>query len=134
MHRTVSRPMSSSSLVGMTQTRVAASPAEMSASTAMADYGRAGMTDSSYLVGRLMFAALEKTVGPERFRAILGGFFQRYKDSGAGTREFVAWAGGHGGAPARALLSDWLTSTGWLERLRSGVTIDALAASYRGAR
>ena len=97
-----------------------------------ADYGKAGMTDESYPVGRLMFAVLEKAVGPDGFRRIVGGFYQRYKTTGATTRDFIAFAGQTGGAPVAALLGEWMTSTRWVSRLSTGQSLTEIAASYRG--
>lgn len=96
----------------------------------MADYGKADMADWSYSVGQLMFALLEKTVGPEKFRNILGGFYQEFKKPGCSTADFTAFAIARGGAPVERLLADWLTSARWLERLRSGDTLSALAKGY----
>jgi len=104
------------------------------ATVPMASYGRERMTDWSYSVGRLMFALLEKTAGSDEFFRILREFYRQYKISGADTARFVSFAGERGGAPVRALLADWLTSTAWLGKLRSGRSLDAIAAEYRAAR
>lgn len=100
------------------------------ATTPMADYGKANMADWSYGLGQLMFGLLEKSVGAEKFREIVGGFYQKYRESGATTAEFVAFAKSRGGAPAERVLSDWLTSTRWLERLKAGESLDAMAKGY----
>ena len=100
-------------------------------SVPFADYGKAGMTDESYPVGRLMFAVLEKTVGPEKFREIVGGFYQKYKVTGATTQELIAFAVQAGGAPVETLLSEWMTSTRWAERILAGQSLSEIAASYR---
>jgi hypothetical protein len=99
--------------------------------TPFIDYGKARMTDESYLVGRIMFALIEKTVGPQTFRAIVGGFYQKYKSAGATTQDFIAFAGKRGGAPVRALLADWMTSTRWIALLATNQSLDRIAASYR---
>jgi len=104
------------------------------ATTPMADYGKAGMADWSYSVGQLMFGLLAKVEGPGKFREIVGGFYQKYKTSGATTAEFAAFARERGGPPAEKLLADWLTSTRWLERLKSGETLDAMAQGYVSER
>jgi hypothetical protein len=98
--------------------------------TPMAEFGKANMTDWSYGVGQLMFALLEKVVGPERFREIVGGFYQRYKESGATTADFLSFAKARGGAPVERLFAEWLTSTRWLARLRSGETLSTMARRY----
>lgn len=100
------------------------------ATTPMAEYGKEDMADWSYSVGQLMFALLEKTVGPEKFREIVGGFYQKFKESGATTADFVSFAKARGGAPAERLLAEWLTSTRWLSNLRSGETLSAMARRY----
>ena len=88
------------------------------------------MTDWSYSVGQLMFGLLEKTVGPGKFREIVGGFDQRYKASGATTAEFIAFAEGIGGPPVKRLLGEWLETTRWLANLRAGETLSAMAKRY----
>jgi hypothetical protein len=98
--------------------------------TPLADFGKAGMTDWSYGVGQLLFDQLERTAGPETFREIVGGFYQKYKASGATTADFAALAKARGGEPVARLLGEWLTSTRWLERLRSGESLDAMARRY----
>jgi len=99
----------------------------------MAAYGRSGMTDDSYGVGRLLFAILEKTIGAARFREVLGGFYQRYKLSGATTADLASYLEDQGGGPVRALLEEWLTTARWALRLRAGETPAAFAARYRKA-
>lgn len=100
------------------------------ATTPMADYGKEKMTDWSYSVGQLMFGLLEKSVGPEHFREFVGGFYQKSRETGATTADFIAFAGARGGRPAQRVLADWLTSTRWLERLKSGETLDVMAKGY----
>jgi hypothetical protein len=99
--------------------------------TPLAEFGKADMTDWSYSVGQLLFDLLEKTAGPEKFREIVGGFYQQFKETGATTADFVSFAGARGGPAVQLLLEEWLTSPRWLDRLRSGETLSAMAKRYK---
>lgn len=99
----------------------------------MADYGERGTTDLAYSVGMLMFDALHRTVGPETFDAIVGGFYRRFVESGASTDDFVAFADESTELDLRPLFDDWLYTTRWRERLAAGESIEEMAAGYRGS-
>jgi hypothetical protein len=98
--------------------------------TPLSEFGKAGMTDWSYSVGQLLFDLLEKIAGPEKFREIVGGFYQQFKETGATTADFVSLARARGGPAVELLLQEWLISTRWLARLRSGETLSAMAKRY----
>jgi hypothetical protein len=93
--------------------------------------GAANEETSHRILPRARRAATDKTVGPAAFRAILGGFYQKYKIAGATTQDFIAFASERGGPPVRALLADWMTSTRWTVLLSAGRSLEHLAASYR---
>lgn len=61
-------------------------------SVPMIDYGREGMTDYAYGTGMLMFYVLHRLVGQQAFNAVIGGFYQQYQETGAGTAQFVEYA------------------------------------------
>jgi len=61
---------------------------------------------------------------------MLGGFYQRYKLSGATTADLATYLEEKGGGPVRALLDEWLTTARWALRLRAGETPAAIAARY----
>lgn len=97
----------------------------------MIEYGATGNTGLSYSVGMVLFALLHEIVGQERFNDIVGGYYQRYVDSGASTEQFVEHAVAVGGERLRSLFRDWIYTTGWWEVVQAGADFEALAARYR---
>lgn len=100
------------------------------ASTPMIEYGEAGLTDLSYSVGFLMFDTLHRLVGDAEFLAIVGGFYQRYAETGATTDAFVRFADATSRRDLTSFFEEWLYTTRWYERLRGGTPIDELPAAY----
>jgi hypothetical protein len=99
------------------------------ATAPLASYGREGMTDYSYSVGMLMFAALYRTLGPETFDRAYREFFQRYRLTGATTAQLVETF--HQTSPkGDRVFEEWLTTTRWFGRLTAGEGIEAIMASY----
>jgi hypothetical protein len=98
--------------------------------TPMIDYGRAGKTDASYSVGQLMFYVFYRTVGPEKFRRIVGGFYQANAVKGASTDDFVAYAQGVAGAQLEPLFRDWIYTTAWWDVVREAGTVEQLVTRY----
>lgn len=103
------------------------------------DYGRAQMTDYSYSVGALLFHLLYGAVGPERFRAIVGGYSRQYAASGGSTRDLAAYAirtAAAGTAPVdlAPLFDDWVFTTGWWPAIRGGATYADLVRRYQSPR
>ncbi|MFV1958702.1 MAG: hypothetical protein ACC662_04745 [Planctomycetota bacterium] len=90
---------------------------EMLREVPFADYGRAGRTDLSYTVGLLLFDALERRVGTEAFRALVGGFYRTCAARGARTEDFVRLAVETAGADLEAFFREWLFTTAWTGRL-----------------
>ncbi len=88
----------------------------------MIDYGKEEMTGYAYRTGMLMFNALYNTVGPERFNAIIGGYYQRYQATGATAAQFVALAQTAAARDLRPLFDEWLLTTRWFEALPSGAS------------
>lgn len=100
------------------------------AATPMADYGRRRMTDLSYLVGMLMFGTLYRRIGADDFRRIVGGFFARYRSTGASTDELGAFADTATRHDLRPFFRDWLFTTGYRRFLSSALRLDRIAAAY----
>ncbi len=94
-------------------------------------YGEERMTDFSYSVGRLMFAALYAALGEEAFDRALRTHFQTFEASGTRTDDMVQAFVGEGGPAARRIFNDWLESTAWLELLREAGSAQHLLDSYR---
>ena len=97
----------------------------------MADYGRREMTGQSYRTGMLMFYVLYRSVGPETFHRIIGGYYRRHRDSGGTTDELVREAVEEAGPRTAAIFRDWLSTTAWCDRLAAQPDAARLAASYR---
>jgi aminopeptidase N len=94
-------------------------------------YGSERMTDLSYLVGRLMFAALFHALGDEAFARALHPHYQARKASGTTTDDMVRAFVDVGGRPAQRIFDDWLESTRWVRQLRSAGSLQAMFDGYR---
>ena len=97
----------------------------------MADYGRENITGLSYHVGIVMFAALYDLAGAETFNEIIGGFYQRYADTGATTDEFVVYAKSVSEVNLGRFFHDWMYTTEWYSHVRDGATLEDLVTLYR---
>ena len=97
------------------------------------DYGKEQMTDCSHSVGALLFHLLYDVVGPEPFRAIIGGFSRTYATSGASTRDLAAFASRTSGMDLKPLFDDWVLTTGWWPAIQDGATYAHLVQRYRSA-
>jgi hypothetical protein len=83
----------------------------------MARYGEEGMTDRSYQVGLLMFAALFRRIGAETFDRIFRTLRSTHQARGVTTEEFARHASEVSGGAAAPLLHDWLLTTAWCDSL-----------------
>ena len=99
-------------------------------SVPLAAYGKEAMTDFSYSVGAILFGLLDRALGPARFDALIGGYYQKHRTSGAGSAEFLREAKALGGPQAAAILHDWFETVRWYERLSAGESLAEIAASY----
>jgi hypothetical protein len=99
----------------------------------MRDYGDHRLTDLSYSVGALMFAALDHALGEEAFDRALHQHFQAHQAAGTTTDDLVRAFVEVGGPVARRILDDWLDTTGWLDRLREADSLESVFEGYRSA-
>lgn len=99
----------------------------------MADYGREGFTGLSYGVGELMFYSLAGILGRETLGEIIGTYYRRYGETGAGVTEFAAVANEVASADLQPFFRHWLFTTDWHELLAAGGTTDEYVAAYRDA-
>lgn len=97
----------------------------------MIEYGRRGITDDSYSVGKLMFATLYDLVGEEQFNRIVGGYYQQFANGGS-TRDFVAFAKRTTSRNLDAFVDDWVLTSQWVEVVRNASSIQDVANHYRG--
>jgi aminopeptidase N len=96
----------------------------------MLDYGRRGLTDYSYSVGKLMFATLYDVTGEEQFNRIVGGYYQQFARGGS-TRDFMAFAKQASSRNLDAFFADWMLTTRWVELAAGASSIGDLANHYR---
>jgi peptidase M1-like protein len=92
-------------------------------------YGRSGATDHSYSVGLLMFYALSRTMGEERFDRAYREYFQEHRSAGGSLDELVA-AFERADPATGTIFHEWLTTTRWYDRLSNGEAFEAIVRSY----
>ncbi len=83
----------------------------------MIDYGRHRMTDASYTVGTLLFAALEDRLGRPGLDRIVGEYYQRYHETGATTQDLVRLAAELSDGASDQLFDVWLLTTRWVDEM-----------------
>ena len=93
-------------------------------------YGDERLTDFSYSVGRLMFAALYHALGQEDFDRALQRHFQAHQAAGTRTEDLVRTFTEIGGPVAERIADDWLESAAWVDRLREAPSLQALFDGY----
>jgi hypothetical protein len=81
------------------------------------DYGHHRMTDHSYTVGMLLFAALEERIGRDGVDRVVGSFYQRYHTTGATTDDLVRLAREVAGDAVDPVFDTWLYTTRWTDEL-----------------
>ena len=94
------------------------------------DYGKASKTGFSYSVGQLMFATLYAAVGADEFNRLVGGYYQRYKQTGGTTAQLIDYLHSQSKHNLAAFTRDWLLSTRWFTELSRGATLSGLARTY----
>jgi len=100
------------------------------ARVAPADYGRERMTDYSYSVGMLAFYGLYRLAGPEAFNRMVGDYYARYHETGAGTRELEESARRASTVDLAPFFRDWFFTPAWAGRLAKYGTFREVIASY----
>lgn len=97
----------------------------------MIDYGREQLTDLSYSVGALMFDVLYRLTGQDDFNSIIGGYYNKYADSGGTTDDFVNFAIKTSDFDLGPFFQDWIYTTNWYNRISETQTIANLTEYYR---
>ena len=95
------------------------------------DFGIEQMTDFSYSVGRLMFAALYESLGEEAFDGALRTHYQASKTRGTRTDDMVQAFVDEGGPVALRIFDDWLESAAWLNLLREAGSVRVMLEDYQ---
>jgi hypothetical protein len=96
------------------------------------DYGRAQMTDLSYVVGALFFDLLERKVGPAVFRKIFRDYYALHVSSGGTTEQLMALIREHAGDRIEPLLQDWIYTPTWVDRVERAGKIGEIVEFYAG--
>lgn len=97
----------------------------------LVEYGRAGLTDLSYSVGALFFDLLYRLVGQETFNRIIRGYAAEFGTRGGSTKDLVEVMRKTARMDLSQLVTDWLSTTAWVERIEQSTGIQDLAAYYR---
>jgi hypothetical protein len=92
----------------------------------MIDYGRAEMTGQSYRTGMLLFYALYRLAGHDKFRRIVGDHYQNHHADGGTTEDLVSEARRIAGPGADAIFQEWLFTTRWCKRIDAGADVRVL--------
>jgi dienelactone hydrolase len=94
-----------------------------------AGYGAAEATGLSYQVGAIMFYALHRTMGAERFDRAYREFYQAHRQGGATGADLVA-AFRRADPRATPILADWYSTTRWYARLTAGESVRQIVEGY----
>jgi hypothetical protein len=104
-------------------------PAGPCAAVPLAGYGTAEATGLSYQVGAVMFYALHRTMGAERFDRAYREFYQRYRERGATGADLVA-AFRRADPRSGPIFADWYSTTRWYAQLTAGESVRQIVGSY----
>lgn len=96
----------------------------------LSEYGKAQMTDWSYVLGDVMFATLYDLVGQDEFNRIVGGYYRRFA-SGGTTRDFIDLATHTSIRNLTPFFDDWLMTTRWTSLVADARTPADLVEHYR---
>jgi len=83
-------------------------------------YGETGLTDLSYQVGFLMFYALHRALGDERFDAALRRYYRDNREQGGTFDTLLEYLRTESPVDLGRFFQDWVYSTGWYDELRDG--------------
>lgn len=97
----------------------------------LVEYGRAGLTNLSYSVGALFFDLLYRLVGQETFNRIVGGYAAEFGTRGGSTKDLAEVMRKTARMDLSQLVTDWLYTTAWVERIEQSTGIQDLAVYYR---
>lgn len=97
----------------------------------LVDYGRGGLTDLSYSVGALFFDLLYRLSGRETFNRIIGGYVAEFGTRGGSTNDLVEVLRKTARMDLSQLVTDWIYTTAWADRIEHATGIQDLEAYYR---
>ena len=97
----------------------------------MIDYGRKDMTDLSYSEGAMFFDLLYRIAGPDAFNTMIGKYHAEFIGPGGSTKDFAAVMRRSTKIDLSPLITDWIDTTGWTERVEQNARWEDVVAYYR---
>jgi len=129
------RPVSAAEADGMVRTLASRAASEPRlAEVPLVRYGAERLTDYSYRVGAMYFRILDQLIGREQVLSRYREYFQQHRQDGGSTAALLTALQAGGGRGVEALTRDFLTSTAWVELVRSAPAFEALVEHYRDVK
>jgi len=98
-------------------------------STPFLDYGKEGL--NSYSVGMIFFRILYDLMGQDEFNKVIGGFYQKYYESGATSRTFISYLIKHSHADINQLIDEWVNSAEFAKLLEASENYKQILTYYK---
>jgi aminopeptidase N len=98
------------------------------------DYGIKDMTDYSYTLGMVVFAAYYNLVGLENFNKMLKSFFSAFSENGATLDEFINHCKKTATVDLEKFFDDWIYSTNGVKLLMAGNRFEDIIQYYSATR
>lgn len=95
------------------------------------EYGNEGLTDLSYTKGMLFFYLLNHVMGEDDFLEAIGSFYQKYKQTGATSEEFLNHVKQHTEKNLDRLYKEWIYGTESSRLILEKVPVEDLIQRYR---
>lgn len=98
----------------------------------MIEYGNRQLTQLSYIQPTIMFAVLYYWLGEDIFHQAIGGFYQRYSQSGASTPNFTDyWLEISGHENLRTFFNDWIYTADYAGLILSDMSLEDIVKHYQ---
>lgn len=95
------------------------------------EYGNEDMTDLSYTKGMLFFYLLYRVIGERDFMDAAGSFYQKYKNTGATTEEFLNHVKQRSKQNLDKLYKDWIFGTESSRLILEGAPVENIIQRYQ---
>ena len=94
------------------------------------EYGNEDLTDLSYSKGMLFFYLLYHIMGEKDFLDAAGSFYQKYKDTGATSEEFLNHVKQHSGQNLNRLYEEWIYGTESSRLILESIPVENIIQRY----
>lgn len=94
------------------------------------DYGVSDMTDYSYTLGMVVFAAYYNLIGQDHFNTMIRSFCSKYSVTGATLDEFIDHCKKTAPLDLEKFFEDWIYSTKAIKLVMGGVTFKEIIQNY----